>query len=108
MPRREYDHDNSQGVLKSAGVGICGQKKRKKKTFPCISGVESPGLERENLISTGLLENIIVTEGKYISWYLIQKYYKSWHDWAHSSGKMHPLGYGEILAIQVVCINLNM
>lgn len=72
--------NNSQAVLKSDGFGICGQKKRKKKTFPCISGVKSPGLEREDFINIGLLENFLVTERKYISWYLIQKYLKSRHD----------------------------
>lgn len=47
-------------------------RKRKKKTFSCISGVQSPGLEKEDSVNTVFLENILLIEGKYIfSWYLI-------------------------------------
>lgn len=65
--------------FKSAGFRICGQRKRKKKTFSHISGVQSPGLEREDLINTGLLENILYTEGK-IHLLMVShiKYYRNW------------------------------
>lgn len=61
----EYDYGNSEALLQECQIWNIGKRKKRKRLFP-VSGVQSPRLDSEDSIHTGLLEGILFIEGKYI------------------------------------------